>query len=309
MRREIAANLARGDETAVRSMISQAPSERAARLLAEALDAELAPPRAEVGVQVRVFTIPVLFVAGAMQPTTIPGVVPDMDEIRQLFEQAGALGPAKNFGLSNALTSPESLEAVPWTLLHRIAHGKTEGGLERMDLPPAELALAGTEEHVHLRFVAGAALTPADAPSFVETAGDIGRWGVPFTRMLARQLAVPGATLLPIPRPPATLARAPQQGRFAGNELGFQLFLSNALRRARMRFGDPGVTVAAYSDATVRVRLTSPFDAADEEEYRWPLRPEDALDEVANSIFGLLAEVRLDRVEVPDTVVSACERG
>lgn len=304
MRREIAANLARADETAVRCLFARAPSNRATRLLTEALEAELTPPRAEAGVQVRVFAIPVLLVAAAAQTATLPGVVPDAEAIRQLFEQAGALGPAKNFGFSNALASAEAVEAVPWTLLRQIACGEMMQGLEQMDLEPADIVLPGEEERVHLRFLAGAALTPADAPSFVETAGDIGRWSAPFTRLLAKQLAVPGATLLPIPRPPATLVRASQQGRFARNELAFQLFLSNALRRARMRFGEPDVTVAAYSDATVRVRLTSPFDAADEEEYRWALQPADELAAVTAGILGLLDEVRLERVEVLDTVVS-----
>jgi len=48
--------------------------------------------------------------------------------------------------------------------------------------------------------------------------------------------------------------------------------------------------------------LGSPFDASLACEYRWPLYPEDNLGAVGSSIFGLLAECRLETVRVAETV-------
>ncbi|MGH8631790.1 MAG: hypothetical protein ACREU7_13635, partial [Burkholderiales bacterium] len=262
----------------------------------------LTPPSAAGGAQTRVFAIPVLLVTGGNAGSVLPCVLPDIAEVTRLFETAGALGRAKNFGFSNALTSLVSLEALPWRTLYRIAQGDGPADIGGLDLPPADVFLRSNDEQLDLRFLPGAAVGPADTASFVESAGDIGRWGMPFTQALARQLSGSGMTVLPIARPPMSVPRAAQAGRFAHAELGFQLFVSSALRRARTRFGDPDVTVAAFVDATVRVRLTSPFDESFVQEYRWPLAPADDLEAVASSLFGLLAEARLERVTVLDTV-------
>jgi hypothetical protein len=189
------------------------------------------------------------------------------------------------------------------SLLYRIVLESAGPEIARLDLPPADVLLRSGGEQVDLRFITGAAVAPADTASFLESGGDIGRWGLKFTGLLSRQLSGNGATVLAIPRPPMSVIRAAQAGRFACAELGFQLFVGSALRRARMRFGDPDVSVAAHPDATIRVRLTSSLDDDFVEEYRWPLAPADDLAEVARSIFGLLAEVRLDRVTVLDTVI------
>ncbi|MGH8678310.1 MAG: hypothetical protein ACREUQ_08180, partial [Burkholderiales bacterium] len=290
-------------ELTIRDATSAPSSAAAGRALWAALETALSPPRAEGGLQLRLFAIPILLVTGGNANAVIPGVVPAIDELKNLFEEAGALGQAKNFGLSNALTSLTSLEAVSWIALHRIATVLSSSGLELLELPPAPIRVDPGEQLVHLRFLAGAALTPANAPSFAETAGDIGRWGMLFTRVLAAQIGVPELSLLPLPRPPTSILGAARVGRFSANEIGLQLFLSNALRQARLRAGDPEVSIATYSDATIRVRLSSAFDATLDQTYRWPLAPNDDLGEVENSIFGLLAEVHLERIEVVDTVI------
>jgi hypothetical protein len=105
-----------------------------------------------------------------------------------------------------------------------------------------------------------------------------------------------------MPRPPMNLLRALETGRFALREMEFQLFLSKALRRFRVRVGDPDVTVDSYSDASVRINLGSPFDASLACEYRWPLYPEDDIGAVGSSIFGLLADCRLETVQIGETV-------
>jgi len=308
LREEIVRLLAEDAESQIRAAAAGALSPEHGRLLLEALDAALAP-LTTAGVRVRVFAVPVLLVAGGSAGSILPGVLSDLAEVTRLFEATGALGKARNLGFSNALTSLASLEAVPWRTLYRIAQGNGPADIVGLDLPPADLSLLSDGgEQVDLRFLTGAAVGPAGTASFLESAGDIGRWGMKFTEAVSRQLSPHGATVLAIPRPPMSLIRAMQAGRFAHAELGLQLFVGNALRRARMRFGDPEVTVAAHADASVRVRLTSPLDDSFVEEYRWPLSPADDLAEVSASIFGLLADVRLERVAVLDTVVDNDEK-
>lgn len=296
----VSAALADGREAAVREAARQTGSAAASELYCRAIDRALALPQENL-LQVRVFAIPVLLVAGGRADAVVPGVIPDAGELSRLLSNAGAMGPVRNFGLSNALVSADALESVPMTKLYRVARAMELEAAE-LDLPPQDIRTETAQEAVFLRFIVGAAVTSAGAPGIVETAGNIGAWGMPFTKALAAQLQVPGLSLLPVPRPPATPLQALRSGRYAQRELGFQLFLSNALRRARMRSGDPEVTLAAHADASIRVRLTSQFDASLDEQYRWPLDPVDDLAAVTGSICSLLAECRLDHVEILDAV-------
>ncbi|HEV8262727.1 MAG TPA: hypothetical protein VGQ19_18480 [Burkholderiales bacterium] len=290
-----------GNDARIEEALAEATSRSVRETITCALEAVL-EARDEAGLVMRVFAIPLLIVTGGRGLAVVPGVVPDVGELQNLFEKHGALGQSKNFGLGNALTTAERLASVKPGMLYRLTRGLGQAGFRAPDLAPQDIELDSGEERVHLRFLAGAAVTPANAPGFTETAGNIGAWGLPFTLVLAEQLGQEGLSLLPIPRPPMNPQRALETGRFALREMEFQLFLSNALRRFRARVGDPDATVASYSDGSVRINLGSPFDASLACEYRWPLYPEDNLGAVGNSIFGLLAECRLETVRVAETV-------
>jgi hypothetical protein len=294
--------LEQGDERSVREALASSPSSSACCALQDALEQALTPDRRVGGVNVQVFAIPVLFVVGGASSASINGVVPDAGEIRALFEAAGALGHCRNFGFSNTLTDLGSLENIPWPTLYAITHSEQWDGLEVLDLPPAAISVTANQENVHLRFLVGAALTPADAPGFVESAGDIGRWGMELTKLLGRQLGSQDVSLLAIPRPPRPIVHAVKEGWHEARELGFQLFLSNALRQARMRTGEPDVLITTCSDSSIRIRLSSPFDDLLDQTYVWPLAASDDFDNIANGIFALLDEARVERIEVESTI-------
>jgi hypothetical protein len=293
--------LAAGDDARIEQALAQAAPGPVRDALARALEAAL-ETRDEAELAMRVFAIPLLIVTGGRGLAIVPGVVPDVGALQKLFEKHGALGDSKNFGLGNALTTAERLAAVTPGTLFRLGRGLGQEAFRLPDLAPQDIEVDSGEERVHLRFLVGAAVTPANAPGFTETAGNIGAWGLALTQTLAAQLGQEGLSLLPIPRPPMSLQRALETGRFALREMEFQLFLSNALRRFRARVGDPDATVASYSDGSVRITLGSPFDASLACEYRWPLYPEDDLAAVSNSIFGLLADCRLESVRVAETI-------
>ncbi len=300
--RNIALTLEGGDESVVREAILNPTSSAAARALYQALDTALMPSAATGGVNLHLFAIPVLVVVGSQSAQRVPGVLPEPDSISSLFEQSGTLGHCRNFGISNSLTTIESLAAIPWSSLYSMAQAQSWDAAMVIEVAPADIDVSAERETVHLRFISGAALIPADAPAFVAAAGNIGRWGLQLTKELGRQLAVADVSLLAIPRAPRSIVRAVQEGWYAARELGFQLFLSNALRQARMRVGEPDVTISSGSDQTIRIRLTSPFDDLLDQTYGWPLTPADNLNDIASSILSLLDEARVDRIQIVPTV-------
>jgi hypothetical protein len=294
--------LEQGEEQKIREALSKPRSSSACRVLLQALELAQSTNVPDGGVSVRAFAIPVLFVVGGASPARVNGVIPDIDQIRSLFETAGTLGHCRNFGLSNALTDLGSLENMSWSTLYAITRGEQWHGLAGLDLPPADIAGTENQETVHLRFIVGAALTPGDAPDFVESAGDIGRWGMPLTKLLGSQLGSRDVSLLAIPRPPRGIVDAAKEGWYAAREMGFQLFLSNALRQVRMSTGDPDVMISARSDPSIRICLTSPFDDLFDQTYVWPLALSDDFDTIVDSIFALLNEAKVERIEVASTV-------
>lgn len=300
--RRISAMLEAGDESVVREAILNPCSSAAARSLYQALDMALAPATGNGAVNLHLFAMPVVVVAGAKSARRVSGVLPEPDSIRALFEQSGALGHCRNFGISNALTTIERLEAIPWSTLYSLGRAQSWDASEVIELAPEDIDVSTERETAHLRFISGAALIPSDAPAFVEAAGNIGRWGMQLTKELGKQLTVADVSLLAVPRPPRSIVRAAAEGWYAARELGFQLFLSNALRQARLRIGEPDVTISSGSDQTIRIRLTSPFDDLLDQTYGWPLTKADDVKEIAAGILSLLEDAKVQRIQIVPTV-------
>jgi hypothetical protein len=264
----------------------------------------------------RVFAIPLLIVTGGKGDLTVSGVLPDIGGVQRVLEQNGALGPTRNFGLSNALCELETLARMPLSRIYSIGHdsirpgssavaaGATTTNISTLDLPPSDLILTGTDESVHLRFLVGAAVTAADVPSFLETGADIGAWGMPLTRELSGQLNVDGLSILPIARPPQDWLSAQVSGWRSREELSFQAFVSRVLRRFRAEVGEPQAAIAALDSGTIGLRFTSPFIENRIEVHRWNPHALDDVSEIAQAMLDMLAECRVDNVEVVPTVVS-----
>jgi hypothetical protein len=291
-----------GDDMLIDQALAASSSYPVFRVLSSALDDALKAGNS--GLQLRLFAIPILIVAGGLSPVVVPGVVPAIDEIRKVFESHGTLGPMKNFGLSTSLVSAAELAAIRPSVLYQRQRASALESLPPLDLPPQDLVIERREEQVYLRFLTGVSLTSADAPGFAETAGDIGAWGMSFTRALGAQLAQPGLSLLPIPRGPASPRQALEAGTFALCELSLQLFLSNGLRKFRSSAGEADAAVFACDDASVRIRLSSPFDTSLSEQFAWQLEPGHDMAQVSKAVFNLLDDCRVQNIQVGETVRS-----
>lgn len=291
-----------GDDAGIRAALGMQPPARAqgvARALAAAIDTQGA------GVGLRFFAIPLVIVAGSRRPATVPGVLPEVAKIAALLEQHGAVGVTRNFGLGNALSGAEALDALSPSALWQSAADPAQRPLDA--LQPEAITVSGSREQVHLRFITGAGITPQHLPSFLESASNIGTWGMAMTKELARQLAQSDLEILPMPRPPQPLLIAAQAGRRAQLEAALSLFLGNHLRRFRMAIGDPEAVLSAHrldnGAGELRLSLSTPLDDSLFEGFAWPLQPQDEVAEVTQLLQGTLAECRVPAVTVLQQVL------
>jgi hypothetical protein len=133
---------------------------------------------------------------------------------------------------------------------------------------------------------------------------DVGKWGIPFTQELGRQLGAPGISVLALPRAPQTLLHAVQQGRAAQREVGAHIFAGNAIRKLRASVGEPTAVISAHrapdavNGGEVRLSLSSPFDPREAEGFRCPLYPLDRVADVVAMLTELLGECRVSDVRV-----------
>ncbi len=287
-----------GKETALRAALDAAPSSGVWRTMAAGVDRAITPDSAAVGA--RLFAIPVAIVAAAAGGGRVSAVLSDVQRLAEVLRENRALGPLAHFGLSNALCAPAALAALSWKKARAFALAAGQVDLDGgwSDLPPEDIELTGGDEQVHLRFLMGAAVAPPGAPTFLETASAIATWGMPFTRELSAQLHTDGASVVAIPRPPATLLAAQAAGFTAAEELALQAFVSRELRRFRSEVGEPDVSLAALSEGALGVRFASPFIENRVFVHVRRLHPAEAWDEVLREVVQLLEECRIEDLRV-----------
>jgi hypothetical protein len=305
LRGALAAALERGEAARIAAALRQVPNAASYRLLVAAVAGAIDGAGGVGEVVARAFALPVVLVTRTAQTAVIPGTLSDAQVLHALFERTRALGPTRNFGLSNALCALPALEALATSSVLALARAFDPRALEAA-LPPAPVEVSPGHEQTHLRFVVGAGLTAADSPGLAEVAAHIAPWGAECARLLQRQLAVPGVELLALPRPPLDLLGAAHAGRFAQLEVALDLFASNALRRFRLSVGEPVVIVSAHEGAEIRVTLSSPFADDLVEGFRWPLHHADDLSAVEGVVLQLFADMRVQDVRLVRCVLPAC---
>jgi hypothetical protein len=301
----LAAAMAKDDEARIRAALAAMPDAQSYRLFRGALARTVDTPAVdEVRIVTRSFALPIVFLAASAKPARVPGTLSDIGALQALFERSSALGPTRNFGLSNALCTLESIEQLSPLALYRSVRGQAKSEIGNA-LPPADLEVWPGKEQTYLRFLVGGGVSPADAPGFAETAAHIGTWARECAQSIAEQLKTPGVQLLVLPRAPKDLLTAPHSGRTAQLEAAFNLFASNAVRRLRMAVGDPVAIVSAHDNADVRITLSSPFAQDLTEGFHWPLHPLDDLEAIERMAMDLFADVRIGDVRVCPQILPA----
>jgi hypothetical protein len=305
---EIDAELARligaGDGDALAAVLASTPSVAVHRHVGRALARRLAQPvDAEAGVGVALFALPVVLVTGRPPGATVcrlPGVLHDTGELAAHLRAHGALGGSQVFALANALVAVTGIDARALPGLVAASRlGSSDASFAPIALPTAPVDVPEGEA-AHLRFVVGSALA---APGF-----DLGRhadktaWMRPFALSLGRQLAVPGVSVLALPRPPQSLPAALASGKAAQRDVSAQLFASNAVRQLRASVGEPAAVISAHraADASgggeLRLSLSSPFEPRDAQGFRCPVYPWERVVDVATMLVELLHDCRVNDI-------------
>jgi hypothetical protein len=305
---EIDAELARlieaGDGDALAAVLASTPSVAVHRHVWRALARRLAQPvDAASGVGVALFALPVVLVTGRSAGATgcrLPGVLHDIGELAAHLRAHGALGGSEVFALANALVAVTGIDARALPGLVAASRlGSPDATFAPIALPRAPVDVPEGEA-AHLRFVVGSALA---APGF-----DLGRhadktaWMRPFALSLGRQLAVPGISVLALPRPPQSLPAALASGKAAQRDVSAQLFASNAVRQLRASVGEPAAVISAHraADASgggeLRLSLSSPFEPRDAQGFRCPVYPWERVVDVATMLVELLHDCRVDDI-------------
>jgi hypothetical protein len=254
---------------------------------------------------VTVFALPVILVAGmdGERPArvTLSGVLDDAAALVAILREHGALAGNQTFALANVLVAAGAIDfsRLPDLLAWR---GLSETPTSARALEPAPIMLSPGAETVYLRFLLGSAIAAPDTDLLGE--GGVGKWGIPFTQALGRQLAAPGVSVLALPRAPQSLLNAAQQGQFAQREVGAHIFASNAIRKLRAAVGEPTAVISTHRSAAaqgggeVRLSLASPFDPHAAEGFRCPLYPLDRVGDVVAMLKDLLDECRVADVRI-----------
>ncbi|HEV8500187.1 MAG TPA: hypothetical protein VGR63_01325 [Casimicrobiaceae bacterium] len=249
----------------------------------------------------RLFAVPlVIVVAGERDGDTCASVLRDPAAAEDLLRRHAALGADVHFALAGALVPAHAIDVAALPRLRRDAIAAASAST------PQPLALAAPpmaidrQESVHLRFLVGTAFcAPASPPLTIPSIGD---WATPLAQVLSRALAVPGASILVLPRTPAPLPQALAEGRIAQREVSAQVFVSNALRRMRASIGEPTAIVSAHrlddGGGELRVSLSSPFSPRDAEGFRCALLPFERVGDAAAMLEDLLRDCRVGDVRV-----------
>jgi hypothetical protein len=271
------------------------------RLLAEC---ERAPASAGT-LKVTVFALPVIVVAGIEGGTdahaTLPCVLADVTALADILREHRALAGNQSFALANVLVAASSIDLaqLPDLLARRAL---TEAAAPAHVPQPAPIALRGGPETVHLRFLVGSALAAPGANLLRDA--EVGKWGMPLAQALGRQLALPGTSVLALPRAPQSLVHAVWQGRAAQREVGVQVFAANAIRKLRASVGEPTAVISAHrasgavNGGELRLSLSSPFATRDAEGFRCPLYPQENVADVVAMLTGFLSECGVADVHI-----------
>jgi hypothetical protein len=301
IRSALAAMLA-GDGEAIASLFASAPAADVARHLWRQLDAAWCEGSGDGSLVFDVFAIPVVVVIGGGDAGEAhhPGLLDDPVRLGAILREHGALGGSEAFSLSPALVGADAIDLarLPELWSWRRLPASPADTLPRA-LAPAPMTPPVSGEGAYLRFVVGTTIARAGVDHLSHP--KVGRWGLPFAKELSRQLAVPGASVLALPRVPRRPLPALALGRAAQREVSAQLFASNAIRKLRAAAGEPTAVISAHrgpGGGELRLSLSTPFAPREAEGFRCPLYPLDRVVDVATMLADLLADCRVADVRI-----------
>ncbi|QDQ28943.1 hypothetical protein FNU76_22740 [Chitinimonas arctica] len=294
---ELAAQLRHGGDADIAKAISTAPNPAVVRLLSERLRVAIEQPLAGSAQHAVVFAIPVVMVAGVRGQHEIPGKLPDVAVLQTLLTEHGIFQRGSDIQLAGKLLDREQLLAIqPSQLLRwRDALQYASGGLPH-EFKESPIKVDG--DGVFLRYLVGVAMQPADAPAVVQLNATPGQWAMAFSKLLSEQLKHDAMTFFPLPRAPQAWLAALDDGRVAQQEIRFQVFASNTLRKLREAGETPVAVLSCHDNGELRVTLGAEKNGEEWAGFIWPLGPLDRVDALQGMMSMLLRECHHDDIRI-----------
>ena len=299
------AQMLEADGEALATLFATSPSVAVTRHLWRMLDAVWRDGAGggNAGLALALFAFPIVVVTArdAGEALSHPAILGDPSRLAAILREHRALGGSESFALASsivgvdALDTPHLPELYAWQRLPHVAVAAAP--VELRELRPSPIDVRDAGESVHLRFIVGSMLArPGDD---LLASDEVGSWGLPFAKALSEELALPGATVLALPRAPQRPLPAVAAGRGAQREVGAQLFTGNAIRKLRAAAGEPTAIISAHrapdapGGGELRLSLSSPFAPRDALGFRCPLYPLDRVTDVATMLVDLLSDCRV----------------
>ena len=308
--RDCLAHMLAADGDALAGLFRCAPSVPVTRHLWRLLDGvwrdEISKENADIALAL--FVLPLVIVVGreGSETPSHSAILHDPSVLAGILREHGALGSSEAFALAPSLVGADALDFVrlpelfAWQRVPDATDVEHRTASHELEPSPIEAHVPG--ESVHLRFLVGSLVARRDVDVFAKP--EVGAWGVPLTKALSRELALPGASVLVLPRAPQRPLPAVAAGRSAQREVSAQLFASNAIRKLRAAAGEPAAVISAHrapdapGGGELRLSLSSPFAPRDAEGFRCPLYALDRVNDVATMLVELLNDCRVADVRV-----------
>lgn len=273
--------------------LAMAPSQAAYRQLWQSL-CEVVDSEGEGGTET-LFALPIVLVVGAKSPAVLPGVLPNIEGLRDLLAQHKVVLDPSRVSFSPKLLHPDSVSGLSSSTLFRVNRsGAALQSAEIEALPEAPISVSG--EGVFLRYLIGSVRHVPGEPTPIVFGGAVGNWGRPVLDWLNKALNTEGVTLFPISRPPQPWMSALVAGGRARQEVAMQVFASNRLRKLRELSLNPVAIASSHQGGELRFTLSAVGDDRNWEGFVWPLSALDSVQLIAEQFAELMADCRVDEV-------------
>ncbi|MGQ5523245.1 hypothetical protein ACUHMQ_08290 [Chitinimonas sp. PSY-7] len=289
--------LSNSDDAAITTALAAVPDMATLKILSERLRVNLEQAPAGQNQHAVIFALPIVLVAGVRGKHTIAGKLPDIGTIQALLVQHGVIQAGADVQLSSKLIDRDQLLAVQPSQLARWrdALQYASGGLPH-DFKEAPIQVDG--DGVFLRYIVGIAMQPHNAPAVIQLNAAPGQWALALTKLLGEQLKHDAMTLFPLPRAPQAWLAALDDGRIAQQEIRFQVFASNTLRKLRETGETPVAVLSCHEGAELRVTLGAEKNGEEWAGFIWPLGPLDRVEALQQMMVELLRECHHDDIRV-----------
>ncbi|WP_269531961.1 hypothetical protein [Chitinimonas sp. BJYL2] len=294
---EIARLLASNGDAALAEATATAPSAAVLRLLNERLRTLLSRP-AKPGTGYAVpFLVPLVMVAGVRGKHMIEGRLPDADAVLELLRTHGIVAKHADVHLLNRLVDRDQLLGAGVSLLAHWRDTLTTAadGLP-YDFKPTPIVVEG--DGVYLRYLVGVAYQPADAEPVIQLNAPPAAWTLALSKLFGEQFKHDAMTLFPLPRVPQNWLAGLDDGRVAQQEIRFQVYASNTLRKLREGGEKPVAVLSCHENGELRVTLGAATNGENWAGFVWPLGPLDRVDAVQHMMVSLLQECQQDDIRV-----------